>query len=133
MSPGDKGCGMKNKGQGHIECLLLICVMVGVLIAMQVYIKRGIQGRMRLSAEQVSSDAVYSPGATVASSLLTKSVTESSRSFAEPIDPDNPGSDDKRYITETEVGINQQAARQDEVLPFGLEPRRYSDEVKQSE
>jgi hypothetical protein len=44
---------IKRKGQNLIEYCVFICCLVAALIAMQVYVKRGIQGRLRQSADDV--------------------------------------------------------------------------------
>ncbi len=47
-------------GQSTLEYAILIAVIVGGLIAMQVYVKRGVQGRLRSSADDIGGQ--YSPG-----------------------------------------------------------------------
>jgi len=50
------------RGQSSLEiCILIVCI-IGALIAMQVYIKRAIQGRLRLAADDIGEQ--YSPGNT---------------------------------------------------------------------
>lgn len=110
-----------NRGQGHIEYFLLIAVIVGALLAMQVYVKRGMQGRARGYAQQLSAEVGYSPGATRSDSVLTKSVSENTASYAQP-DPADP--DNNRYITETSAQLNQQNSRWEEVSAFSQEPGR---------
>jgi len=53
---------LNKKAQSTLEYAILIFVVVGALIAMQIYVKRGIQGRMRESTDQIGEQ--YSPGAT---------------------------------------------------------------------
>ncbi|OGX06009.1 MAG: hypothetical protein A2Z88_05980 [Omnitrophica WOR_2 bacterium GWA2_47_8] len=43
----------KKKGQSTLEYVILIVVIIGALIAIQVYLKRGIQGRMRQAADDI--------------------------------------------------------------------------------
>ncbi len=54
---------MKSKGQSTLEYAVLIVVIIAALIAMQVYLKRGVQGRMRESSDQIGDQ--FSPGYTV--------------------------------------------------------------------
>ena len=54
---------LKENGQSTLEYAVLIVVIIAALIAMQVYLKRGIQGRMRESTDQIGEQ--YSPGYTV--------------------------------------------------------------------
>jgi uncharacterized protein (UPF0333 family) len=44
---------VKSKGQSTLEYAVLIAVVVGALLAMQIYMKRGIQGKLRQSTDQV--------------------------------------------------------------------------------
>jgi len=50
------------KGQSTLEYAVLIVVIIAALIAMQVYLKRGIQGKMRESADTIGEQ--FSPGIT---------------------------------------------------------------------
>ncbi|MBL7081311.1 MAG: hypothetical protein ISS44_01920 [Candidatus Omnitrophica bacterium] len=52
----------KGKGQSTLEYAILIAVIVAGLIAMQVYLKRGYQGRLRSSVDDIGEQ--YSPGYT---------------------------------------------------------------------
>jgi len=54
---------LKENGQSTLEYAVLIVVIIAALIAMQVYLKRGIQGRMRESTDQIGEQ--FSPGYTV--------------------------------------------------------------------
>jgi len=53
---------MKRRAQSTLEYALIIAVVVGALIAMQVYVKRGLQGKLKDSADQIGEQ--YSPGYT---------------------------------------------------------------------
>lgn len=53
---------LKKNGQSTLEYAVLIVVIIAALVAMQVYLKRGIQGRVRESADQIGSQ--FSPGIT---------------------------------------------------------------------
>lgn len=52
----------KRKGQSTLEYAVLIAIVVGALITMQIYIKRGIQGRLRSSSDDIGEQ--FSPGRT---------------------------------------------------------------------
>ncbi len=54
--------GLSKKAQSTLEYAILIFVVVAALIVMQIYVKRGIQGRMRESSDQIGEQ--YSPGYT---------------------------------------------------------------------
>lgn len=55
--------GLTKRGQSTLEYAVLIVVIIAALIAMQVYLKRGIQGRVRESADQIGEQ--FSPGYTI--------------------------------------------------------------------
>lgn len=54
----------QNKAQSTLEYAILIGVIVAALLAMQVYLKRGYQGKMKDSADSMGSQ--FSPGQTTA-------------------------------------------------------------------
>jgi uncharacterized protein (UPF0333 family) len=64
---------LNKKGQSTLEYALLIGVIVAGLIAMQVYLKRGYQGRLRESTDQIGEQ--YSPGYTTSKSKTTAEST----------------------------------------------------------
>jgi len=45
----------KQKGQSVLEYALIIAVVVAGLIAMQIYMKRGIQGKLRSSTDEIGA------------------------------------------------------------------------------
>ena len=51
------------RGQSTLEYAVLIVVIIAALIAMQVYLKRGVQGKLRESSDQIGEQ--FSPGYTV--------------------------------------------------------------------
>jgi len=55
------------KGQSTLEYAVLIVVIIAALIAVQVYLKRGIQGRMRQSSDQIGEQ--FSPGYTTSNRI----------------------------------------------------------------
>ena len=71
----------KTQAQTTLEYTILIAVIIGALIAMQVYIKRGIQGKLRGDLSQLSDGAFYSPGATNAVYVSRTDLEESAHSF----------------------------------------------------
>lgn len=50
------------KGQSTLEYAILIIIVIGALLSIQVYIKRGVQGRLKSSADDIGEQ--YSPGNT---------------------------------------------------------------------
>lgn len=53
---------LSKRGQSTLEYAVLVVVIIGALIAMQVYVKRGVQGRLRESTDQIGEQ--FSPGYT---------------------------------------------------------------------
>lgn len=53
---------LNKKAQNTLEYALLISVVVGALVAMQIYAKRGIQGRLRQASDDIGSQ--FEPGET---------------------------------------------------------------------
>jgi Flp pilus assembly pilin Flp len=45
----------KHKAQSTVEYAVLIAIVAAAFVGMQIYLKRGIQGRVRDMAEQISS------------------------------------------------------------------------------
>ncbi|MFH0876836.1 MAG: hypothetical protein V1863_01250 [Candidatus Omnitrophota bacterium] len=60
---------LTKRGQSTLEYAVLIVVIIAALITMQVYLKRGIQGRVRESADQIGE--AYSPGASITNRITT--------------------------------------------------------------
>jgi Flp pilus assembly pilin Flp len=60
--PVNRQTGKLKAGQSTLEYAVLIVVIIAALIAVQVYLKRGIQGRMRQSSDQIGEQ--FSPGYT---------------------------------------------------------------------
>lgn len=57
------------KAQSTLEYAILILIVIVALLAMQVYLKRGIQGRVRESSENIGQ--AYSPGYTTSTFTTT--------------------------------------------------------------
>lgn len=52
----------RKKGQSTLEYAILIIIIIGALLSIQVYIKRGVQGRLKQAADDIG--AQYSEGNT---------------------------------------------------------------------
>ena len=102
---------MRNKAQTTLEYVVLFGVIVAALVAMQVYLKRGMQGRMRGYAEQLTQGSAYSPGATTSFIEVTTNTSE------------NSASHDKE--SNSEVTINQLTNREENLSSFADEPGRW--------
>ena len=64
-----------NRGLTVVEYAMLIAIVLAATVAMQMYIKRGFQGRLRKNMEQLS-EGFYEPGKTFADNKVTKHYTE---------------------------------------------------------
>lgn len=109
---------MKNSAQSTLEYVIIIAVAVAALIAMQAYLKRGMQGRMRESAENISSGTMYSPGASYSNQSITRSINETSQSYSEET------AAGEKNISEGSSAMIQEINRTDKTSAFILEPRR---------
>jgi uncharacterized protein (UPF0333 family) len=68
---------LKKRGQSTLEYAVIIAVIVGALIAMQVYVKRGIQGRLRTAADDIGES--FSPGHTTINTTTTTTSNSTER------------------------------------------------------
>jgi uncharacterized protein (UPF0333 family) len=50
----------RKKGQSTLEYAILIIIIIGALISIQVYIKRGIQGRLKGASDDIGTQ--FDPG-----------------------------------------------------------------------
>lgn len=65
----------KIKGQGSLEYALIIMCVIAALLAMQHYIKRGMQGRVRQNADEIGQQ--YEPGRVTGTTTTTYNSTSS--------------------------------------------------------
>lgn len=62
----------RKKGQSTLEYAILIIIIIGALLSIQVYIKRGVQGRLKQAADDIGDQ--FSPGNTnVVMKMIVKS------------------------------------------------------------
>jgi len=64
----------RKKGQSTLEYAILIIIIIGALLSIQVYIKRGVQGRLKSATDDIGTQ--FSPGNT----NVVKTMTTSSSS-----------------------------------------------------
>ena len=62
----------KRKAQSTLEYGVVIAVIVAGLVAMQTYIKRGVQGRLRQASDDIGEQ--FSPGYTTGTTTTTTTV-----------------------------------------------------------
>jgi hypothetical protein len=109
---------MRKNAQSTLEYMVLISVIVAGLFAMQVYIKRAIQGKMREQADQVSNGLAYSPGATSGDYMMRRNISSNSISSTERV-----GTTDASR-SESFSNMQQIVVQSQNVLSFGEEPAR---------
>jgi uncharacterized protein (UPF0333 family) len=64
----------RKKGQSTLEYAILIIIIIGALLSVQVYIKRGIQGRLKSATDDIGDQ--YSDGNTnIIQTMTTSSVS----------------------------------------------------------
>ncbi|MGE0267833.1 MAG: hypothetical protein AB7S78_05205 [Candidatus Omnitrophota bacterium] len=65
----------RKKGQSTLEYAILIIIIIGALLSIQVYIKRGVQGRLKSAADDIGDQ--FSTGNTnVIKKMVTSSQTQ---------------------------------------------------------
>jgi hypothetical protein len=62
----------RQKGQSTLEYAILIIIIIGALLSIQVYIKRGVQGRLKSATDDIGTQ--FSPGNT---NVISKMITSS--------------------------------------------------------
>jgi len=63
---------LNRKGQSTLEYAVLIAVVVAALIAMQTYIKRGVQGKFKQASDDIGEQ--FSPGASTYNYTTTTNI-----------------------------------------------------------
>lgn len=65
----------RQKGQSTLEYAILIIIIIGALLSIQVYIKRGVQGRLKSATDDIGTQ--FSPGNTnVVKKMITSSQSQ---------------------------------------------------------
>ncbi len=114
---------MNRKAQSTLEYAILIAVAIAAVLAMSAYIKRGIQGRLKANADELSAGSAYAPKATTSKSIIKKSSAESTHSYSE-IDSTTSTDIKENNITESKADITQSIQREEVIVPFDQEPAR---------
>ena len=65
----------KAKGQSTLEAVILIIIVIGALLSIQVYIKRGLQGRLKSAADDIG-DQYSDSNTNVLKTVTVKSNTQ---------------------------------------------------------
>ena len=59
---------LRKKGQSTLEYAILIIIILGALMSIQIYIKRGIQGRLKSATDDIGDQ--FSPGNTNVTKIM---------------------------------------------------------------
>ncbi len=78
------------KGQSTLEYAILIIIILGALLSIQIYIKRGIQGRLKQAGDDIGDQ--FSPGNT--------NVTKIKRTSSSTQEKNNAGSVTKTLLAD---------------------------------
>lgn len=88
------------KAQSTLEYAIVIFAIVAALLAMQVYVRRGLQGKLRSSSDELSVQQ-YEPGRTTSDITVTQSSDIDTITKVDDTDP-------TKYRTTTTTNINSQ-------------------------
>ena len=105
---------LRNK-RGSVESInyfLIVGVVVAALIGMQVFVKRGMQGRINKTMDQVSGEGAYAPGATIGAIRVDKKVNEEAYSRGSGL-----AGEDERF-SKTQSLTQQATQRYEETEPY---------------
>jgi Flp pilus assembly pilin Flp len=64
----------KRKAQGMLEYALLIAIFVAVIVALQIYVKRGLQGKFKQTADQIGEQ--FTTGQSYTIQRISQSATK---------------------------------------------------------
>jgi Flp pilus assembly pilin Flp len=111
------------KAQSTLEYAVIIAVIAAALVAMNVYMKRGMQGKLRESADKIGEQ--YSAGRTT--SLYTteqagESTTKETFGLADDETTRDQGVSHYKVVTPAEIKHSAQGADKETVEPLVNEP-----------
>jgi len=106
---------MKRIAQSTIEYMVMVAVVAAALVAMSVYGKRAIQGRIRAGADQVSSESAYMPRGTQGNITVRRNMVEQSQTYV-----DKTGGR-RDSVTDAALTVDQDVIRDEKagVVPGG--------------
>ena len=91
----------QKRGQSTLEYSLIVAAVVAALIAMQVYLRRGVQGKIKQSADEIGEQ--FSPTNTTSSYTTTTRVTTEEKTLG----GENPKSTSTSRQSQTTTGYEQ--------------------------
>lgn len=93
----------KMKGQSTLEYAVLVIIVIGALLSIQVYIKRGVQGRLKSAADDIGDQ--FSPGNTNVTKVTSTS-SNTHDTFATGVSKSTLNTDETTTTLENRVIIN---------------------------
>ncbi|MDD4938679.1 MAG: hypothetical protein PHI60_00760 [Candidatus Omnitrophica bacterium] len=91
----------RNQGQSTLEYALIIAVVVGALLAMQIYFKRGVQGKLREATDDIGGQ--YSAGNVQAKYITTQAGDKVTKEMVGTEEAGGEGAIRTEVITAAEV------------------------------
>ncbi len=67
---------MNKRGQSTLEYAIIIAVVVGALLAIQVYVKRGVQGRFKQASDDIGDQFSAKSGTYITNTISSVNSTE---------------------------------------------------------
>jgi hypothetical protein len=94
------------RGQSILEFSLVICALVAAFIGMQIYMKRGMQGRLRSLADEMGQQ--YDPGSAQSNIVTTQTGTATTTSTTTTVGSGSETTTETTSdMTETRVGAEK--------------------------
>ena len=93
----------KLKGQSTLEYAILIVIIIGALLSIQIYIKRGIQGRLRSATDDIGDQ--FSPGNTNLV-RITSTTSNTKQSFKNGVTESRLNTDELTNVSMNQFIIN---------------------------
>jgi len=99
---------LNKRAQSTLEYAVVIAVIVAGLVAMQVYLKRGMQGRLRQASDDIGEQ--FSPGNTTGTTTTASNVTseETVTGGANPVTTTTSSQTQNRSTNEKVAGSDQE-------------------------
>lgn len=93
----------KIKGQSTLEYAVLIIIVIGALLSIQVYIKRGVQGRLKSATDDIGDQ--YSPGNSNIRRVVT-TISNTAETFTYGVSTTSLNTDEVTETLQNQVIIN---------------------------
>ena len=95
----------KKKAQSTLEYAVLIIIVIGALLSIQVYIKRGVSGRLKSAADDIGEQ--YSVGITNYT-MVTKTKSNTAETFTYGVSESSLNEDEITTTEKNQIILNAQ-------------------------